>query len=820
MKRVLRGILLGMVVILIAIPVLGYYYGSLSVVESDGNDYTSLPVVASINASQLSAYGFITSTGLDTRVLTGDGYPLPHMLADDKVLFVTDLAAHETKSLVFYMGAASLSSFPIIVGYNGSFTTPDDPSLELGYVMELLISGYFNAGSADVGSNILYKEDAFRVWISAANTLRVAALNSTGDEQWEMHYNNFTSGSHTVYIVCNGMYAQLYVDTFVVAKDTAALYDHSDVLIHTGTEPLSSWAAGQSWSLFSMERRTFYANGRYWAFYLNNLTTICFKTSTDGTSWAVVDSFGVASSAIRNTAGFSVWQQQGTDYFHVVYGETSTYDLYYRKGYVESNGTITWSAAWQQITKASLGASAIMGEYSVKIATNKDGYPFIAYIALDSATDSANPACVIKSSTNNGTWTMEGGYPVEWAGSYGGFQDAAEINIIGYPDSNKMYVVWGRRDGTSLMTQRDVYARYYNGATWAGSDEIIDDGVSPIGFVYGLSAIADNSDNVYICYTRDGSTDTVYLRIRYSDGTFSSIITLATGVDNSWCSASYNPDKDVVCFFYIAGGYVQFQYLVLGEATIYGPYVLCTSALKTLTSTPYGSNMGILFEDTGEINHVMVSPNWDWNDNGNDWEWMGNNVMPYADEIQLAVDGTVHLLYKPEDIIDGNILPDISTASDNDATITWGTNIDGVTTSMGPLTSSSYQPAPGVTGGNWSPAQDVMPTTGGESITGGLGTLDDNVFYPIISVLSYLSGLLPGKDPIPIPLMWVLIASLILIIIVGVCVWKMPHQLITALVGLGLIVLFNRMGIYPWWVYLIYVPIAVAVIVYERKPAL
>jgi hypothetical protein len=113
-----------------------------------------------------------------------------------------------------------------------------------------------------------------------------------------------------------------------------------------------------------------------------------------------------------------------------------------------------------------------------------------------------------------------------------------------------------------------------------------------------------------------------------------------------------------------------------------------------------------------------------------------------------------------------------------------------------------------------------MPTTGGESITGGLGTLDSNVFYPVIWALSYLSGLLPGKDAIPIPLMWVLVASIILIIIVGICAWKMPHQLITVIVGMGLIVLFNRMGIYPWWVYLIYVPIALSVLLYERKPSL
>jgi hypothetical protein len=113
-----------------------------------------------------------------------------------------------------------------------------------------------------------------------------------------------------------------------------------------------------------------------------------------------------------------------------------------------------------------------------------------------------------------------------------------------------------------------------------------------------------------------------------------------------------------------------------------------------------------------------------------------------------------------------------------------------------------------------------MPQTGGQGITGGLGTLSGNPFYPIISMLSYISGLIPGKDPIPIPLMWVLVATFLLIVLMALCVWKMPHQLITVIVGFGLIFLFNKMGIYPWWIYLVYVPIGLAVLLYERKPSL
>lgn len=127
MKRVVFGILAATLALLvIAVPVLATYWAYLVIEETSGTAYSDLPVIALRNVTQLANYGIITSSGLDTRVLTGDGAVLPHMLADDRVLTVTDLVASEKKQFIFYTGATSLSSFPIIVGYNGNITTPED----------------------------------------------------------------------------------------------------------------------------------------------------------------------------------------------------------------------------------------------------------------------------------------------------------------------------------------------------------------------------------------------------------------------------------------------------------------------------------------------------------------------------------------------------------------------------------------------------------------------------------------------------------------------------------------------------------------------
>jgi len=803
MKRILRGFILGMVIILlIAVPVFAYYYGNLSVVESEGNDYTNLPVIASLNASMLSDYGFISATGLDTRVLTGDGVPLPHMLANDKVLFVTDLAAHEDKSLIFYMGATSLSSFPIIVGYDGYITTPDDPELELTYVMELLASGYFDA-SAGSDKNILYKEDAYRVYISGTSEITVAGLSAGDVEEWTMSYDSFTSGIHTVYVVSNGLGAYLYVDNFDVAKDTQNFYESSNV-------NLSNTYFGY---LSPQHRFTFYASGRYWAFYTKSAsyTAIYYKTSTDGTSWSSENTISiVAGDTIGGYGGIGVWLRGS--YMHIAYGGQRAGQDYvrYRRGVPESDSTITWSADWQGT--ACTTADRIVGETSVVADT--DDYPVIVY---EEAFGVSQYSYITKSSANDGTWSTQGGYPLLIGQTS---PNGNSETITAYPNSDKMYALWSQDDGASNYNWY-LFGKYYNGSSWSGSDETIDYGryEDPTYTIIGFCSVADDDDNLYIVWERsDGGS---YLEVRWEDGTFSSPIQISpTG---SSPSVSYNDNANCVYVTYIRSGAARSVALNLNEWEFSSEYTLFTpTGLSTLSATPYGDHVGILYltSASGYTEHGYLSFPYEWNDNGNNWTWMQNNVMPYATDLLIAVDGTIHLEYEPADIIQGTTLPDISGASDNDGIITWGTNVDGVATSMGPLTSSSYQPPPGVTTGNWTTPQDVMPTTGGESITGGLGTLDSNVFYPVISALSYISGLLPGKDPIPIPLMWVLIASIILVIAVGVCVWKMPHQLITALVGLGLIVLFNRMGIYPWWVYLIYVPLAVSILYYERKPSL
>jgi hypothetical protein len=807
MKRILSGILIGgLLVIILAVPVLAAYYTYITVVESGGNSYEELPIVVSRNTTQLAQYGLMSSTGLDSRVLTGDGYPLPHMLADNKVLFVSDLAAHETKTLVFYLGATSLSSFPIIVGYNGSFETPDDPDLELGYVMELLISGYFNAEASDVGHNILYKENAFRVWISATHTLKVAALNSTGDEQWSLQYSSFTTEEHTVYILANGLGCSLYVDDFVIPKDTTNLYDSTYYEI-SNTKDENMYMLNYYYE--GGFPRTFYVNGMYWAFYTKSTSNTIFfyKTSVDGSSWSSEQSFSVYGTDTLEK--WSVYLDN-LGYVHIAYpddrGSYASDHIRYRRGYPETNGTITWSADWQTVNTE---GAIILQYHRAMVVADPSGYPMIMWVATygvgSCGTD--HYIHIDRSTTNNGIWTTGTTFS-ETRGN----QCRPEQWLVQCPNSAKAYYLYARESGGYYKI---VEGRYFNGNSWSGSADTILSSSSSLGYTR-VCGVADNSDNFYLFWLNQG---VIYMRIRYSDGSWSSVLSIATG---SSPTVSYSTTKNIVYIFYLSGGYIMGKVLNLNVYTLSAEYIITAYStgapeFNGISATPYFEDKcGILYA-TFSTNSLATTAHaclWypsEWNDNDYDWLWMQNNVTPYINDIQLAIDGVLQLEYKPASIILGTTLPDEE--NDHDGIITWGSNPSGVTATVGAFQSDvgggdqiDTTVAPGMVG-----PQDMVGPTGQQDRMSEVGTLSDNPFYPLIKALS-------DNTSIPVQLWWLIIASIIVMIAMVVTYRYLPHQMIVALVGGGLSAFFYGMGIYPFWVPLIFGVMALAIILGERSP--
>ena len=793
MKRLSRGIVLGAIAaLLIVMPAVAAYYAYITVEEEAGVSYTNLPLSVTRNITQLIEYDIVSVTGLDTRVFTGDIVALEHMMANDRIMFVTDLTAYEEKTLIFYTDYTSLSAFPIIVGYGGYITTLDDADLELEWVLEVLVDGYFDASSGS-DKNILYKEDAFKMSISAANTLKVQGLEAGDVEQWDLTYSSFTSGEHTVYVMSNGLAAYLYVDDFVIAKDTANFYDSTSQTIDND---------GQAFT--PSKDKTFYADGRYWAFYHEGSSDdyIRWRTSTDGDSWSGEQTVAIyiAAVSIQPNGGFSVWFD-GT-YCHIAYGDydSSTENFRYRRGDPQSGGTISWSAAWQT---ASGGARAYIRD--MHIVADSSGYPMIAYW---NAMVGGDYAKIVKSSTNDGTWSTAGGYPLE----YYLYRSCA---LMVEPNGDEMYFL------ARLEADEDVlYGKRYNGSTWAGTWTTVEPDAYGAIYNTGTDIIGDDDGNWYLLwYTYvDSDWREVHMRILYDNDTFSSIIDIAGGnADEARdISGSYNIDNDVVYLFYGHDDYVKCRTIYDSDTgkTLSAEYTLFGHDISYgQGSTPYSDHIGILVgESGGAVAHGTLDLTaYAWNDNANNWTWMQNNCMSWADEIVMAVDGIIHLDYEPITMIQNAVLPDKSGASGNDGTITWGTN-PSVTTDISVVYSDATEPPdPDIVNPELTPSGDMVGPTGQQGWTRDPAALTTHPLYPLIYVFSDLWN-------IPIGLAWIIFATFWVIVAMVLATKYAPHQIFVALVGGGLTAFFYAMGIYPFWVMFIFAIMAIAIIVGERSP--
>jgi len=276
-----------------------------------------------------------------------------------------------------------------------------------------------------------------------------------------------------------------------------------DPVVGTAT---TSGAAG-----FTYERKTFFASGRHWVFYSNG-TNMVFRTSTDGISWSDATTVRAATYGHHFSICFD-----GT-YFHYSYG--SYEELTYRRGTPESDGTMTWSASEQTL----VGDDAV---YPC-VAIDTSGYPYISY--LDT---SSNYGRILKSSTNDGTWSTAGGYPYNL--HYDDtFSFSATILTL---TNNRMYALYTPQDTHVL------YGKLYDGS-W-GSEETI----ATINDKRTFSAVA-YGDNVVVAYLKT-SPYNIACKERTYGGSWSgeSTIQASTNTDSSPTLSLTNISGDLICFW-------------------------------------------------------------------------------------------------------------------------------------------------------------------------------------------------------------------------------------------------------------------------------
>jgi hypothetical protein len=251
---------------------------------------------------------------------------------------------------------------------------------------------------------------------------------------------------------------------------------------------------------YPFQRKSFYANGRFWVFYSDGANMV-YRTSTDGSTWT---SPTTVRQYVYYGYAFSVWFD-GT-YVHYAYASESS--IYYRRGTPNSDGTITWSAPEQTVSTA---YNCVL--YPM-VSVDSNGYVWIGYQDFDEETLNCLPF-VIKSGNNDGTWGTGTITQLSTISHY-----SWVVSIIPLT-AGKMLALYTYDSGP-------VKARVWTGSTW-GTEVAT---TSAINYGYEHSAVAQG-DDVHLVFLKSTGYDIAYVKYTYSTNSFGTETTLVTGATDA-----------------------------------------------------------------------------------------------------------------------------------------------------------------------------------------------------------------------------------------------------------------------------------------------
>lgn len=282
-------------------------------------------------------------------------------------------------------------------------------------------------------------------------------------------------------------------------------------------------------------RKTFYAAGRYWVFYLNS-TMMMYRTSTNGLDWTE-PTYVIGS--IDELVTYDVFYD-GT-YVHIHCniwrpGQANTYVPIrtYRRGIPQSDGSISWSTPdWEH------PYPAVSGEYysAATIGVDSDGYPWVGY-CYEKSDKSEYGARVSKSALNNGSWSTASGFPVTLCSSSTS-EDSSQLVALVPLTNQAVYCIYG----TVCHTLK---GKLWNGA-WGPEEEV----TSKLPYWTAMMSATSKpgSDDVHFVYLTQDPYHIIYRKraggIWESEVTVQSSTTIYSGP-----SISIDPETDILYVFW------------------------------------------------------------------------------------------------------------------------------------------------------------------------------------------------------------------------------------------------------------------------------
>ena len=295
--------------------------------------------------------------------------------------------------------------------------------------------------------------------------------------------------------------------------------------------------------LVSNARRLFYAAGRHWAFFPDGdpygaTGVLVFSSSVDGVTWDAPTTV----RALNTSCEFAVYWD-GTYVHYAANGVTinAGYAVY-RRGTPNSNGTVSWSAAEQQVP--GIGASSF-GDGVIGVSVDSGGYVWVGYSDHQGA--STYPY-VTKSGNNDGTWgATPAGFPYKLSTDTGNFWSVVPVALT----SLKMAALYQNGAGVKLKIQT------WTGAAWNAEKSV----ASNSSGYYQYSAVADG-DDVEVVYLKATTFDFRSVTYTYTTNSFGSetvVQVVVTGITPVLCRNSTTDDLYVFWANNPASGHVYYK---------------------------------------------------------------------------------------------------------------------------------------------------------------------------------------------------------------------------------------------------------------------
>ena len=242
---------------------------------------------------------------------------------------------------------------------------------------------------------------------------------------------------------------------------------------------------------YANQRQCYYANGRYWVWYVDSDRILYYRTSLTGRSGSWSSAIAIVYTGATTSTTFSLF----FDGVYVSYARALNKILYYRRGIPEADGTITWS----QTEQTALTSPDALIE--VHISADSNGYPFIGYY-----TTTPYKTYIIKSSTNNGVWTTQSAFPYLLNESGELYHSCIPVSLL----NGKMYVVYSHQDET-------LKGRLWSGSSWGSIEVVSTKYVRRLDLNRSYS-VTSRDNEVHLTFTEKTTYDHYYIRRVYGTG--------------------------------------------------------------------------------------------------------------------------------------------------------------------------------------------------------------------------------------------------------------------------------------------------------------